>query len=430
MGLVRFLTTTFFSLLLLQTQLKSSWAQDADVDEEAAVTAASETVEDPDRRPKAPPKGSVKVFLKDPKAPNLIQGITVNEAVDVKVGEEVKLAPAPSPSPSKKGNEKSSDEDAEGEAKPSPSPGGSPSPDASAPPEPPLQMGAGSSANPIATVDGNFDRKGWQLFYGEDTLWLTRDKKFKLELPVYAQETEFEIVARGKGGEEEKSRYVLQFENWYKFSGDPRVRRGVKKDGLWVGGSLGTFGYTETRANPSQNKDASQLALSVWGQYRRTLAPKWDGRGELTFTLLPFGGKPSGFRYLAVGLYAGYELYKNKDWQVHAVAGPRHLRMMTDGSFGVSNVTGFRLFPTVTHKLSNGSTIQGYVGYSSVSLYYGAFPSGSNSELTIGFSYDFNRAKPAKPIRVHLDYSSLSLDVDDAVLSASTLTLGASMPIF
>lgn len=437
MVLLRLLSTfmaIFLGLLNLTLSLSlapAAYAQDDAAGDETADVASDAPAEkeaNPDNRPKAPPKGTVKVFLKDPKAPGLIQGITVNESVDIKVGEEVAL-PKPSPSPSTSPSPEKNDEKKEGEKEEAPAP--APSPNAAAEGgEPPVQQGAGSPANPIAVVDGNFDRKGWQLFQNDETLWLTRDKKFKLEMPVYSQETEFEIIARGKGGEEERSRYVIQFENWHKFSGDPRVRRGLKKDGLWVGGSLGSYSYTETRANPAQNREASQLALAVWGHYRRTLSPRWDARGVLSFTLLPVSGNPSGYRFLSLAVHAGYQLYKDKEWQVHGVFGPRHLRMMTDGSFGFSNATGFQILPTVTRKLANGSTIQGYVGYSSVALYYGIFPGNENSELTIGFSYDFIRTKPAKPIRVHLDYSKLSLDVDDAVLNSSTITLGASIAVF
>jgi hypothetical protein len=290
-----------------------------------------------------------------------------------------------------------------------------------------------ANPDPVVYVQGSFTNPDRKLFIGFDPVRITRDKKFKIEIPISGAETTIEFVSRlRKGtGEEEKAKFVIRFPDWKKFSGDPKIRKQTSER-LWAGASLGSLSYKEG-AGTSSPVDASELALSVWGSYERPISdkfPKWNARGFLSFTLLPVGGKPAGYRYLNIALGGVYAAWKNDLWQINIVTGFRYLGMLVSGkAFGFAGATGIQAFPQVIRKLANGNLAIGYVSLSPVSTYFGFIPSSTNSELCIGGTY-IMMGEGKKPLGITFEFSSLNLEIDSIPLSASNILVGASYSFF
>jgi hypothetical protein len=290
---------------------------------------------------------------------------------------------------------------------------------------------------PVLDVRGNVPRDS-SLMVGDRKIPLDEPKEGIEEIPfsvpvrLTSEETKSRWLVVDPYGKAKTETLKITFPSYAEWTEDANTRF---IDRVHATPSLG-FTSVSYKQDPVSSiaqpgTDATQLGLTAkaYATYELTRRPErgaWQLGAGGFFTLFPLSVTPSSefeMRFLGINARVGYLRALPDGWEVALHGGFYYLTMFTSGTFGVVNLGGPQLYPTVKKNLGATDSLQAYFKLSPISDGLGV-QSLSNRELALGLSWSHLLGN-GHPLVVGLDVSSVKLMyLDKFDVRMSSLSLG------
>ncbi len=181
--------------------------------------------------------------------------------------------------------------------------------------------------------------------------------------------------------------------------------------------------YSQPRIQPLTEQT---LTLKVSSQY--TLNDHWNFSGVANFSGLPSFTSQAGVSFLLLSgdMRIAYQfLPASAAWRISLVAGWYYLTSFSiPASFGFQNIQGPELFPSISWKMSQFSTLSVFVKYSPVVSAFTVLPL-SSAEIAMGLGFAIKTSERGNAIEFTLDASRLNVNLNGLGTSqVSTYTFG------
>lgn len=242
--------------------------------------------------------------------------------------------------------------------------------------------------------------------------------------------TDFRLSHIKLDGNIEHSIYRLKVLGWHTVKNQIDAASTPWSFSFGLGPSLLNYSQTNSAFN---SLSRTALTVKLGTQYRFKGTP-WV-LGALGFvnalSITPTTTTNPLFRFLGLNLRGGRQISGlTEPWELSLFMGWYYLTMMTDGSFGFSNVMGPQIYPVIKRKFANGSNGSGYIKFSPISRKLGFFGL-SNYELATGINYLFPKTSRLQ-WGVALDGSMLTLTTTDTTdqttkVTSSSITLSGTV---
>jgi len=260
------------------------------------------------------------------------------------------------------------------------------------------------------------------------------DGSFKYKTIQRAETISIEVVEVNPNGTLKKGVYQVTIEHWTEAAKSLEVRRAqVKKFRLGLGVGATSMSFSETNSSIGT---LSSIAVTVKLQADYLIGKgPWNLGLSGFYNALPVSGATGAnqFQFLGMNLRIGKSMpWLKTPWELGLNAGWYYLTMITNGTFGFTNVSGPQLFPTLKRRFENGSSGSLYLKYSPIAASF-SLMSLSNNEMAAGLQYNF--AKKSKlQFGVSFDFSMVNLTATDSIglnttVKSQTMTLSGVIGI-
>jgi hypothetical protein len=275
----------------------------------------------------------------------------------------------------------------------------------------------------IATIEGEFKEKNFDLTANNQVVQLNENQEFKIDIEISKKAALVEFIATDENGKTFIEKVGILFSDWdltqSSASTNPPKR-------LFISAGLGAtyFKYKETAQS-----DYSSFATTIKGNLNYLLfPPKWDLGLSLYLTAIQLtkSNPNNNVRYFGFNTRLGYIIDKVKDpWKLIVYGGFYYTTMIVDPSnFGFTNLSGPQVYPTIKRTLKNKDSINGYIKYSPIAKQLSLLKLTSR-EFALGTSYT-HQLPNGKTISATLDFANVVLQINDIASSSNSVTLGAS----
>lgn len=256
----------------------------------------------------------------------------------------------------------------------------------------------------VAVMQGRYDREDWSLSLGTRQIKRTKRGEFIVKFPVRGKDRPLDLIAVGPNGQAQREKFYLVFS---------KSPGSGKRLSLFPSIGVTLVNYAETDVNTFQ-----ETAMTAKASLRYLLVPpNWDFAITAFGTVANLHSSDPDLRakFLGINFRIGYMTpWLREPWRFGIMVGTYYTTMfVTDNAFGIKDLMGPQVFPTLRHTLRNGDSISAYIKYSPVAQSFSLLTL-SNREAAFGSAWT-SIMKNGHPFSASADFSNLYMTLNDAV---------------